>query len=420
MTARFPAEKKVLMLAGQACLERKAFTRALEYLARALALDRLDPAIPDNLVKVRLLQAREFFRKSRPDDAREAMRQTAPFEVSTPDNLTRSRWCLRIQQGLMELALGDPATGGKLLAEARGESPSEAASLYYAGIADMEVKAGKARGSPYFDDFVRARKKEAGAAQALMLARIWLHGRERLGDRLGSQPGHLLGDYLRAALKRPVLREDGRRLVEFCLAQREFTNAGMAVVEKRLGEDAGDPLFRLYRLRFRNWTSGVDREESRIELEEILAEATRRKDEETSRQARQQLDALQDLPPPPPESFGGAPPEDEFDDEGPPDFGGGGPGMAGLPGGAAFVKEMVIEQLINLMANASERDIKRMRQTRPPGMTAADFDKMVAIARAIQEQPDSGFQPGAVPPPPSSGPGTHPPRDSNQPELFDR
>jgi tetratricopeptide (TPR) repeat protein len=338
MTARFPEKKQVLMLAGQACLERKAYTRALKYLDRALALDRLDSAIPDNLVKVHMLQAREWFQKSRLDDAREAMSQTASFEVSTPDNLTRSRWCLRIQQGLMELTWGDPARGGRLLEEARRESPSEAASLYYAGIADLEIKPGTARGSAYFDEFVGVRKKEAGMAQAVALTRIWLYGKERLADRLDHQPGRLLEDYLRAALKRPFSREDGRRLVEFCLGEDEFIATGKAVVEKRVREDAGDPLFRLYRLRFRRGTCETDPEETRIELEEILAEATRRKDEETARQARQELEGLKIPPPTRRESFDDGDSPAEFDDEGPPDFGGGNPAMDGFSGGAAFVK----------------------------------------------------------------------------------
>ena len=108
----------------------------------------------------------------------------------------------------------------------------------------------------------------------------------------------------------------------------------------------------------------------------------------------------------------------EFDDEGPPDFGGGNPAMDGFSGGAAFVKEMVIDQLISLLANTSERDLKRMRQTRPPGMSGAEFDKMVAIARARRKSSNAGFQTGEDPPPPSRPPGSNRPPESNQPELF--
>ena len=42
MTARFPDDKKVLLHAGQGCIERKALVKGLDYLARARQLDQLD------------------------------------------------------------------------------------------------------------------------------------------------------------------------------------------------------------------------------------------------------------------------------------------------------------------------------------------------------------------------------------------
>jgi tetratricopeptide (TPR) repeat protein len=416
MTARFPAEKQVLMLAGQACLERKAYKRGLDYLGQALALDRLDPAIPDNLVKALLLQAREFFQKKRPDDARMAISQTDSYEVPTPGNMTRSRWCLRIQQGMTETIWGDPARGRALLEEARRESPSEAAFLYYAGLADMAIRPGSARGSAYFDEFVRVRKSGASAAEAVALTRIWVQGKEWLGERMSQQPWDLLDNYLRAAAKHPFAREDGSRLVEFCIAENDFAHAGMELVAKRLQQDPGDPLFRLYRLKSHE---GVElrREEVRIELEEILAEAARRKEEQTARMARQQLDALRIPPPAPAEPFDDLPPEDEFDDEPLPDFGGVIPMLAQLLGGKQGKSLKVLEDLVNLFATTPERELKRMRNDRPPGMSLADFDILVEMARVKRESSNTGFPPGNFPPQPRS-PGTIPPADSGQEELL--
>ncbi len=417
MTARFPAEKKVLMLAGQACLERKAYKRGLDYLSQALMLDRLDPAIPDNLVKARLLQAREYFQKSRADDARKAMSQTTPFEVSTPGNLTRSRWCLKIQQGLMETTWGDPARGGTLLEEARQESPSEAAFLYYAGFADLEIGPRTARASLYFDEFVRLKNRGASAALAVALTRIWLHGRECLADRAGDQPRELLENYLRAAAKRPFSREEGGRLVEFCLAEDDFTDAAIALVEKRLQEDAGDPLFRFYGWRLRQWTAETRPDKDRIELEEILAEATRRKEEQTVRQVRQQLDALKIPPPLPGESFrDDLPPEDEFEDL--PDFGGGIPALDELFGGSPPEGLRIMEEILNLIAGATERELKRLKQTRPRGMSGAQFDKLVELARAKRMSSNIDLPPDNLPPPSPHPPKSIPPPDPDQPELF--
>jgi tetratricopeptide (TPR) repeat protein len=417
MTARFPAEKKVLMLAGQACLERKAYKRGLEYLAQALTLDRLDPAIPDNLVKALLLQAREFFQKSRPADARMAISQTNLFEVPTPGNMTRSRWCLRIQQGMTETTWGDPARGRALLEEARRESPSEAAFLFYAGLADLAIRPGSGRGSAYFDEFVRVRKSGASAAEAVALTRIWVHGKEWLAERMSRQPWDMLENYMRAAAKLPFSREDASRLVEFCIAENDFAQAATALVKKRLKQDPGDPLFRLYRLKCPE-TRGLRPEEVRRELEEIFAEATHRKEEQTARMARQQLDALRIPPPAPAEPFDDMPPEDEFDDEPWPDFGGGNPMPGDLPGGMPAQPMQILDSFLSLLASLPERDLKRMRNDRPPGMSLADFDMLVQMARAKRMGSNTGFPPGNFPPPPPRSPRTIPPPDAGQEELF--
>jgi hypothetical protein len=419
MTGRFPAEKKVLMLAGQACLERKAYKRGLDYLAQALALDRLDPAIPDNLVKAHLLLAREYLQKSRPADAQKALARTVPFEVSSPGNLTRSRWCLRIQQGLMETTWGDQARGAALLAEGRRESPGEAAFLYYAGFADLASKPKNARGSVYFDEFVRLKKSGANAAQALALTRIWLHGMEWFADRLGRQPSELLDGYLRAVATRSFAREEGSRLVEFCLAEDDFTDAAILLVEKRLKEDGRDPLFRLYQLRLRQWTAEPKPDKTRLELEDILAEATRRKEDQTVRQARQQLDALKLPPPLPADSFGAGPPSgEEFDDDSFPDLA----EDIALPEQlfASLPPEQMrmLEDILGLIANAPEEALDHLKKSRPPGMSAVDFDMLVALAQLRRMSPNAKFPPRNLPPPRPRPPKTIPPPDPNQADLF--
>jgi tetratricopeptide (TPR) repeat protein len=420
MTARFPTEKQVLTLAGQACLQRKAYKRGLDYLDQALQLDRLDPAIPDTLVKAYLLQAREYFQKSRPDDARKAMGQTTPFEISTPGNLTRSPWCLKIQLGLIETNWGDPARGGKLLESARQESPSEAAFLYFAGFADLEIRPRTARGSSYFDKFARLEKSECCAAHATVLARVWLHGKEWLAERLDYEPKDVLENYLRAAARNPFSREDGCRLVEFCLAEDDFLDAALALVEKRLREDASDPLFRLYRMRFRTGTDEpAAPDKLRIKLESILAEATRRKEEQTVRQARRQLDALENLPPPPREPFGDLPPlEDEFDDGPVPDMGGGIPMLDEFFGNVPPGETQMMEEIMDMLRNASEKELKRLRKTRPPGMSEQAFEMLVELARAKRISSNAGFPPVHFPPPLPPRPKTMPPPDPTQQELF--
>jgi hypothetical protein len=261
------------------------------------------------------------------------------------------------------------------------------------------------------------RKSGAGAAEAVVLTRIWQHGREWLAERVSRQPWALLEGYLRAAAKHPFSREDGSRLVEFCIAENDFARAGTALVEERLKQDPADPLFRLYRLRTPK-SVGLRPEALRSELESILAEATSRKEEQTVRLARQQLDALVIPPPQPAEPFDDSPPEDEFDDGPFPDFGDGNPMLDDLPGGMPAQPIQILESFISLLANIPERELKRMRNDRPPGMSLADFDMLVEMARARRGSSKTGFPPGNFPPPPLRPPGNIPPPDSDQPELF--
>jgi hypothetical protein len=193
--------------------------------------------------------------------------------------------------------------------------------------------------------------------------------------------------------------------------------AASALVKKRLQADAGDPLFRLYRWRIDECMEEHLRDEARIELEEILAEATRRKEEPTVRQVRQQLDALKLSPPLPGGSFGeGLPLEDEFEDL--PDFGGGIPPPDEFLGGLPPQELKMMTNIIEMIANASDRELKRLKQTRPRGMPAELFDLFAEMARGKRSRSNTGFPPASFPPPPSRPPKSKPPTDPNQAELF--
>ena len=412
MSARFPSEKKVLLSAAEGCLERKSYKKGTDYILQALAVDRLDPAIGDMFVKACLLQARESFQKQHPWEARKTLERTAAYGVETPGNLRRSRWCLKIQQAILECAVGDKARGQALMSQARQESPSVAAALFYAAFSAVEWAPHTPQGWSFFIQFEQLGKAGANAAQALLLTRIWAQGRELGENRLQGRAGQLLDNYLRAAAKHPFAREDASRLVEFALTDETFFMAGQDFVEQRLRQDCKDPLFRLYRLQFSHRDSGLPSTNDRAELEEILAEAIRRKEDQTVRQARQQLDAL-DLPPPMP-----APPfeEEPFEDE--EDFDDGPPSPVDLLGSLPPAAQRMMEEMIEMLSNASERDLGRMRSTLPPGMSPADFDLMVELARSRAGLPEEGPWPKHSLPPPAPRAKFPPKPDRNQMDLF--
>ena len=66
-----------------------------------------------------------------------------------------------------------------------------------------------------------------------------------------------------------------------------------------------------------------------------------------------------------------------------------------------------LAMFLNLLADAPPFLLEEMKRTRPPGMSARDFDLLVGALRGMQAPP---VRNKALPPPP--------PPDPNQPELF--
>ena len=430
MAARFSKDKKVLVLVAQACIDRKAPKKALDYLYQALEVDRLDPEIPNLLVKTWLFRACEQFQNGKPDLARRSLDETARFELPTPGNLHRSAWCLKIQRGLMESTWGDQPRGRALLDEARRESPSVAAFLYYAGFAGLHMgRQGRKHKAEYFKEFARLLKREANAADGVLLTRIWSHEELLIPEERSSETDRLMVDYLRAAAKRPFAREDACRLVEFGLAEEGLEEAATFFVGARLREDARDPAFRLYELQLEEWSPEWCTEEDRDELEEILAEAILRKDDQSIRQARQKLDSIKLSPsPPPPSSDPGMRSVFEDDDdfeEDPSDFGGD-PIIKRLVAGLTPGQQEIMLGLLHSIVNASDSELQEFKRTRPPELSGADFDMLANLLRRKDPLGTPNFGPSRPPlpkllpkqaPPPKPSPR---PRllDPNQPELF--
>jgi hypothetical protein len=268
-------------------------------------------------------------------------------------------------------------------------------------------------------------KTEANVADAVMLTRIWQQGREWLSDNATWKSQDILQDYLKHAASRPFAREDVGRLVEFALAEDYygFREAVLALLEEQLQRDVRDPLFLLHRFRLHQALFGPGRAEERAELEAILAEAGRRKDDATARQARKLLDALNTAPPPPPfpleEDF-----EDDFNEQEPPDFEGEFPTPEELFAGMPAAQREMVEEFMEMVAQASEKELKLLKRTKPPGMSAREFDLLIDIARAVRSRPGGNLPPSGFPfpkPPPLKPP--KPPKplprpDPNQPDLF--
>ncbi|MCI0534819.1 MAG: hypothetical protein L0Z50_06300, partial [Verrucomicrobiales bacterium] len=408
MTARFPERKEVLVLAGAGCLDRDALLKGLDYLEKALQLDRLDPAIPDLIVAGLVRLARQYFEKRRPDQARQALQRAEEFLIGQPENFLRNPWCHLIRRGLLEQLHGDVAQSTGLLAQARAASPFPAAFLFFAKVAGRIYTDGTKNVTPFHADFAAA-TDNPNAAHGLVLVRAWLFW-QRLPDCPVMQPEEdWLRRYLNAAVKNPFTRDEARPLVELLQPRQEFHRQAEALVKRVLKEDEQDPFFRLYQHLLQPFHLS-DPMRDRETLGDILREATRRGDEKAVQMARE-LRANLHAPPVP--AWNEEPEEFERDaDNGPDDFRF--PAMS--PKDAAMMAEV-----LNMLAGMSEKDLKWARKQRPKGMPAEIFELLIAAAQSgpMPPLPPLPSGPAQRPSPPLAPPCPPPPPiDPNQLDLF--
>lgn len=315
MTRRFADNKQVLILAGERCIERKAFSKGTEYLERALELDRMDPAIPEALVTAGIHQAREFFKRSRADDARRVLDRISSFAVDRADHYLRSRWTMLLRRGLLELFFGDSTQGQALLAEARAASPGIAPYLLLAHILRRLYTPGAPPFDPFTQELEGITKTQADIEQAGILLRILAFIEHRRGAPPLNAAFSLARKFLRASARRPFTRDQARQLGELILPHSRFSPDFGEFIKAILKRDRKDPLFLLYQYQHPSYGAPIeDAEQCRKKLQSIMQEAVRRKDDYTITRVQKELSRLKMTPPDPFDGmFDGE--DDEEDDE---------------------------------------------------------------------------------------------------------
>jgi hypothetical protein len=375
-----------------------------------LAIDGLDPIIPDTLVSAKILLARQHFRERHPEKARQVLDELDELTVPGSDHFLRSRWAIRLRRGLLEEWHGDKRQAVALLGEARAASLDPAVYCLLAVIG-WDLHAPRSIGSNRFvAEFEKTCRVGGTIVQAALLLRLHafmqrmpvgsaLHGAERL-----------IGAHLRrVAARRDYTREDVQRLFDLIPPGSPFEYDLQPFVQTILKQDDQDPLFRIYQRRF-GWFDSSGPEEDRSQLQEILEEAIRRRDDQAIQLARKELGRL-DAPPPVPllEEPGFTDPPD-FSQDNAPDL------------EDAIAWTPALEQVIELLRGASEAEIRRLRKTMPKEIPKAMFDVLLNAARGerplppLPPLPDPKKTTPSRPHRPAARPS--PPSDPNQLDLF--
>lgn len=293
MSGRFPGEKSVLIEAGCGCIDRRAYVKGIEYLERAMHLDRLDARIPNLLIKARLFQARQYAAKGNIDKARLTMGDCEELLIATPGsrNYLRARWVFHVQEALLEADTGNKAESQAALDLAFQHSPFPAAVSFFA-----EANPPGASSPKWFKvkpEWRALLSENFTVAQAFVLLEILYFLREENpeAEALEIMAG-LLEPFLKKLQPAFQARADLVRLMGLI---EDFQS-----LDKILGEcvsqgrklDPGDPLFQIYDLRRHDQVQPYNVVFD--ELQKMLAVAQRRQDEKAIRLIQEEI---QEIPP---------------------------------------------------------------------------------------------------------------------------
>jgi tetratricopeptide (TPR) repeat protein len=396
MTKRFPDRKEVLLLAGKGCLDRGAFKKGSDYLERARALDPLDPRIQELLAIGRIRRVVELYRARRLEPARQTWAELEELIVASPNDLVRSRWVILARQGVLERCFGESTVGDSRLAEARAGSPSPEAFLFYTHLA-QRIYAPKQRGS-WLDEFTAVAREGARIGHAGLLGKILHFWKLLLEDRCRNEEKKLF-EYIRQAALRPFTRDEAAGALLAIPPTPEWINALKPVIKKILTQDPKDPLFRLFhQLIVLDCDDGASCRRAIPELQSIVEEASRRRDDQTARSARTIKRDLESRHSP----YAGFPDtdtnmdaEEEEDEESWNPF--------HSPNSMDREDEPSIDfggssewaEFIELIANATPGQIKELRRNPPPGVPKEFLDILIRAAR------DGDWMPPLPPFPPA-------------------
>ncbi len=409
MAREFPQEKPVLVQNAQGCIARKAYNKALTLLESARRLDRLDPQIPEQIVVARRRLARQQYEQHQLEKARQSLAPIEEFLTDKPQDFQRSRWTAFLRQGLMERLFGESERAGALLAQARAASPFPAAFLFFAHLTYRVYARPPRSDSPFLPELRTELKRAPSAANGVLLM-LMFHYWDQAPDRppLEGEVA-LLRNYLQSAAKRACTRAEAKSVVELC-SQMQFKDSAARFVKVMLKQDPGDPSFRLFDYYLKSpWELGPEEKEEW--LGQILEEAQRRGDQEMIQKLQGMVRSLHHPPPVPagPEAM-------DFEDEEDFDDAGGGLPEAMLPPMAAADQDLFAEML-EMLANASEADVQRLRKTKPKDMPDFMFDMLLAAAKGKGPLPGPlEPAPPKTPKPPQPKPAA--PQDPNQGQLF--
>ena len=381
MVEKFPGDKEVLLHAGSACLERKAFQKALKYLERAVSLNRLDTNAAAALVSGYILSALADAKKGRADRMRSHMDKAFERAVEGSESFQFNAGMMLARRAIFEYMLGNQEEGAELESRARQSISSQAVLDYFMYFA-ARVYAPDRKLPPNTYD---ARAFGTDPDLKLCLKFLAIHEfAKRMGmpERKMIAEAKRINSFAMKACKAGYDTADALKYIEKCISG-EYGNFLESTAKKLLSAllktDPKNPKYRLLKLELNSFSETGSLSKVRREYDSILKEAGKRNDTESLKEAKSKLERLLEL------SF-----PDEFPDEFP----------ERMPGGLGEVLEEI-------------KELAQMEDPFPPRSRKKSRKKSRKPRKASSKPRKTGEQASEIP-------SNNPPSDnSTQLNLFD-
>ncbi len=295
MITRFPEDKNVLLEAGSACLDRKAFQKGLKYLEQAVALDSLDTHALTVLMAGYILAARDAAKVRRIARMRSLMDKAVEKGIKNSPNHILDLGLLLARRAMLEYTTFNDEEGAKQEAFARQASSSQPVLDYFMYLtSDMYTTRKKLPAHEY--------DQQAFSADPDMKVCLGFHSILDYAAEMGlsnstkSYEVSRIHKYAEKAYARGCEATEALEYAEKCVSDefgRLMRPTAKTIVLDLLKTDRKNPRYRLLNLEMSDYASSRSVSAIRKELDSIVGEAEKRGDRKTVAQARrmkQQLD----------------------------------------------------------------------------------------------------------------------------------
>jgi tetratricopeptide (TPR) repeat protein len=250
MIKQFPGEKDVLFKAGQRCVARKAFVKAISYLEQALALDPMDKSLREALIIACIQAALNHVHKGQVKKARLLLPRVIEASDEHSDDFNRGRAFLYARWAALEQLNGDPLKAAKMWDQAMAHRQSSELRLHffywimasYYGVESRLLKDSEGL-------IGKVLKKPASAAIAVDLVDIlsYIRGLSEPLNMPAAQMGRI-DRYIGRAAASEMTRDQAKAILHYALLDDPVNPVIAATcVGNMLKRNPDDAFFRYYR-----------------------------------------------------------------------------------------------------------------------------------------------------------------------------